>query len=210
MQFAISRSLSHAKSAKKARVPTSAYCPHFQTTGHMMSSVRLYFPPEFTAEGRLPRHGEVGRRFDSRQTPCSIPLRIYPECFLSQLSTRLLSIRIRLQVRGYRYRYQSIRFLLYSRYYTRYDQVYKYMCLNQFDCIYYIIPTYSFIFLYKMQYCVQCTSTVYLSKYKMLFLCMMIIAMYNAQYMQYIYIYINIKCYFCLSCLLQCFTLLCK
>ena len=200
MQFAISRSLSHAKSAKKARVPTSAYCPHFQTTGHMMSSVRLYFPPEFTAEGRLPRHGEVGRRFDSRQTPCSIPLRIYPECFLSQLSTRLLSIRIRLQVRGYRYRYQSIRFILYSRYYTRYDQVYKYMCLNQFDCIYYII-LYLPIRLY---FCIKCNILynvqvlyIYLNiKCYFLFspLCMMLIAMYNAQYMQYIYIYINIKC----------------
>ena len=159
MQFAISRSLSHAKSAKKARVPTSAYCPHFQTTGHMMSSVRLYFPPEFTAEGRLPRHGEVGRRFDSRQTPCSIPLRIYPECFLSQLSTRLLSIRIRLQVRGYRYRYQSIRFLL-NTVVAVWSGLQVYVSKSIRMIIWYY--TYSVIFLYKIQYIVQRTCSIFI------------------------------------------------
>ena len=30
-----------------------------QTTGQMMSSVRLYLLPEYTAEGRQPHHGEV-------------------------------------------------------------------------------------------------------------------------------------------------------
>ena len=30
-----------------------------QSTGQMMSSVRLYFLPEYTLEGRQPHHGEV-------------------------------------------------------------------------------------------------------------------------------------------------------
>ena len=31
----------------------------FQTTGQMMSSVRLYLLPEYTTEGRQHYHGEV-------------------------------------------------------------------------------------------------------------------------------------------------------
>ena len=32
---------------------------YLQSTGQMMSSVRLYFLPEYTLEGRQPHHGEV-------------------------------------------------------------------------------------------------------------------------------------------------------
>ena len=36
------------------------YCrKYLQSTGQMMSSVRLYFLPEYTLEGRQPHHGEV-------------------------------------------------------------------------------------------------------------------------------------------------------
>ena len=30
-----------------------------QSTGQMMGSVRLYFLPEYTVDGRQPHHGEV-------------------------------------------------------------------------------------------------------------------------------------------------------
>ena len=36
---------------------TVLYCD--KATGQMMSSVRLYLLPEYTAEGRQPHHGEV-------------------------------------------------------------------------------------------------------------------------------------------------------
>lgn len=35
----------------------------FQTTGQMMSSVRLYLLPEYTAEGRQHYHGEVSSAY---------------------------------------------------------------------------------------------------------------------------------------------------
>ena len=36
-----------------------------QSTGQMMGSVRLYFLPEYTTDGRQPHHGEVRRISES-------------------------------------------------------------------------------------------------------------------------------------------------
>ena len=46
-------------------------CP-LQSTGQMMGSVRLYFLPEYTVDGRQPHHGEVRPATISREFPESI------------------------------------------------------------------------------------------------------------------------------------------
>ena len=46
-------------------------CP-LQSTGQMMGSVRLYFLPEYTVDGRQPHHGEVRQATISREFPESI------------------------------------------------------------------------------------------------------------------------------------------
>ena len=43
-----------------------------QSTGQMMGSVRLYFLPEYTVDGRQPHHGEVRQATISREFPESI------------------------------------------------------------------------------------------------------------------------------------------